>query len=321
MKKFLSTAAIALVMGTGAYAAGHSGALLDMEFDSQSNVYASELIGMRVYATEAETGPQMTEADEGWDDIGEINDVVLSRDGSVDAVIVGVGGFLGLGEKDVAVAMNQIKFVADEDDEGDYFLVLNASRDMIEQASDYERADISTEVEEGDVAETDMAMDETADDMEKPMTKDMAETSMEENGAAEDAMSEDGMADDGEIVDEEVVTTMSTAERDMLMRPDVMVTGYQTADPAELTSENLTGARVYGENDEDVGEVSELILSDDGRVELAILDIGGFLGLGEHSIAVTFEELNIQRSEDGDEFRVYVDATEDALKNQPAYEG
>lgn len=41
--------------------------------------------------------------DANGESIGEINDVLVSQDGSVNAVIIGVGGFLGIGEKDVAV--------------------------------------------------------------------------------------------------------------------------------------------------------------------------------------------------------------------------
>lgn len=41
--------------------------------------------------------------------IGEINDVLVSQDGSINAVIIGVGGFLGIGEKDVAVNMSALE--------------------------------------------------------------------------------------------------------------------------------------------------------------------------------------------------------------------
>ena len=41
--------------------------------------------------------------------IGEIMDVLVDKSGQVDAAIVGVGGFLGAGEKDVAVSFNAIK--------------------------------------------------------------------------------------------------------------------------------------------------------------------------------------------------------------------
>ncbi|MGA2893529.1 MAG: PRC-barrel domain-containing protein [Xanthobacteraceae bacterium] len=41
--------------------------------------------------------------------IGQINDVLVGPDGTVNAVIVGVGGFLGAGEKDVAVNFSSVK--------------------------------------------------------------------------------------------------------------------------------------------------------------------------------------------------------------------
>jgi hypothetical protein len=47
--------------------------------------------------------------------IGEIDDVILSRDGQIEAIVVGVGGFLGIGEKNVAIPFDQVEFMADDD--------------------------------------------------------------------------------------------------------------------------------------------------------------------------------------------------------------
>lgn len=44
------------------------------------------------------------------ENIGDIKDVLVSQDGSVNAVIIGVGGFLGIGQKDVAVSMSALEF-------------------------------------------------------------------------------------------------------------------------------------------------------------------------------------------------------------------
>src|SRR4051812_15420642 len=41
--------------------------------------------------------------------IGDVNDVLLDRNGQAVAIVVGVGGFLGIGEKDVAVRFNQVQ--------------------------------------------------------------------------------------------------------------------------------------------------------------------------------------------------------------------
>ena len=42
--------------------------------------------------------------------IGDINDVIIDSSGKVDGVVVSVGGFLGMGEHDVMMSMNKIKF-------------------------------------------------------------------------------------------------------------------------------------------------------------------------------------------------------------------
>jgi sporulation protein YlmC with PRC-barrel domain len=56
----------------------------------------TDLEGKAVYGAENES-------------IGQINDVLVSQDGSVNAVIIGVGGFLGIGEKNVAVDMSALQ--------------------------------------------------------------------------------------------------------------------------------------------------------------------------------------------------------------------
>lgn len=58
---------------------------------------ASELIGKDVYGSNNE-------------DIGEVNDVLIGQNGQIRGVIVGVGGFLGLGETNVALPMQAFQF-------------------------------------------------------------------------------------------------------------------------------------------------------------------------------------------------------------------
>jgi sporulation protein YlmC with PRC-barrel domain len=63
--------------------------------------------------------------------IGDVNDLVLDSSGKIQAVIVGVGGFLGVGEKDVAVPFEALK-VAEKD--GDTYLVMDATKQTLEKA-------------------------------------------------------------------------------------------------------------------------------------------------------------------------------------------
>lgn len=44
------------------------------------------------------------------DALGDINNIVVNQDGQVVAVVIGVGGFLGIGEKDVAVSYDTLEF-------------------------------------------------------------------------------------------------------------------------------------------------------------------------------------------------------------------
>jgi sporulation protein YlmC with PRC-barrel domain len=66
--------------------------------------------------------------------IGEVNDILLDANGKIAAVIVGVGGFLGVGEKDVAVPFNALK-VTEKDN--DRYLVMNTTKEALESAPGY----------------------------------------------------------------------------------------------------------------------------------------------------------------------------------------
>ncbi|WP_322517790.1 PRC-barrel domain-containing protein [Rhodopseudomonas palustris] len=59
---------------------------------------ASKLVGLNVY-------------NQGNEKLGDISEVLLDNSGRVQAVVIGVGGFLGVGQRDVAVAFDKIKFV------------------------------------------------------------------------------------------------------------------------------------------------------------------------------------------------------------------
>jgi sporulation protein YlmC with PRC-barrel domain len=67
--------------------------------------------------------------------IGEIMDVLVDRDGKVSALIVGVGGFLGMGEKDVAVPFDAVK--ATTKDNNKYYLVMNSTKDALKSAKGF----------------------------------------------------------------------------------------------------------------------------------------------------------------------------------------
>ena len=410
MKKLLTaTAASALMAGPAL--AQTDGLFAPVVIEDGRNYTASDLMGTRIYAADRafEMGaPVAAGAATEWDDIGEIGDVVISAEGELEAVIIDVGGFLGIGEREVAVHWSAIQPVVEEDDPGEVFLVLSASRETLEGAPEVERQGAldagvagtgatmtgdetvvmaeGTEVEEvpveGEaemaeaeavpaenvtVVEADGALEEGAEEVAADVeagaeevaegAEQVAETveAEAEEAAAEveqaaetvgaeateeaqtttqtvevetEAAPEAGaeVVEEGElvVVEEETPDPAEprlSAERTLLRTPAFEREGYETVAMDELTTEDLTGMRVYGAEDEDIGEISELIMSADGQgIEAAVLDIGGFLGLGEHQIAVTLDELQIMRDGAG-LGRAYVDATQEELEAQPQYGG
>jgi sporulation protein YlmC with PRC-barrel domain len=67
--------------------------------------------------------------------IGEIQDVLLDREGKATALIIGVGGFLGIGEKDVAVPFNAVRVTTKGDTKN--YLVMNTTKDAVKDAKGF----------------------------------------------------------------------------------------------------------------------------------------------------------------------------------------
>jgi hypothetical protein len=79
------------------------------------------------------------------------------------------------------------------------------------------------------------------------------------------------------------------------------------------------GARVYGSDDADLGEVSDIVFNENGDIGAVVVDVGGFLGVGEKPVALEFDKLNI-RVDQGGTLIVAVNANKDQLDQAPTYE-
>ena len=64
--------------------------------------------------------------------VGDVNEIVLTKDGKVAAVILGVGGFLGMGEREVAVNFNSIRM--NRDNNNNMVLTVNATKESLKDA-------------------------------------------------------------------------------------------------------------------------------------------------------------------------------------------
>jgi sporulation protein YlmC with PRC-barrel domain len=86
----------------------------------------------------------------------------------------------------------------------------------------------------------------------------------------------------------------------------------------EMRASKLIGTRVNNEAGERIGEVNEIVLSKDGKVAAVIIGVGGFLGMGEHEVAVKFESLRLTQDANNNTI-VAMSATKDSLKAAPEW--
>ena len=61
----------------------------------------------------------------------------------------------------------------------------------------------------------------------------------------------------------------------------------------EWRASKLVGVNVYNDANEKIGDINEVILDKSGKVANVILGVGGFLGMGEHYVAVAFDKLEM----------------------------
>jgi hypothetical protein len=87
---------------------------------------------------------------------------------------------------------------------------------------------------------------------------------------------------------------------------------------SELRASKLIGTSVKNSTNEPIGSINEVILGKDGKVAAVVIGVGGFLGMGEHEVAVNFNSLRL--SDDGNgKTLVSMDATKDSLKAAPQW--
>lgn len=98
----------------------------------------------------------------------------------------------------------------------------------------------------------------------------------------------------------------------IIVLPEI-VTG---AAPTRFLADKLEGKDVYGANNEKIGEIEDFVLGSDGTVQAVVIEVGGFLGIGEKDVLVGWSAL--QMTMDGSKTRVTAPTlTRDILQNAP----
>ncbi len=213
---------------------------------SAYQVRASELIGETV---ERPNG----------DNIGEIDDLIYSGKDQKLTAIIAVGGFLGMGEKLVAVPYNELRVSAGGDN-----VYLDSTKDALKAQSEFKYND-------GELSGMKIRAD-----------REKSSTSSHKSSYAD------------------------SVEYGKMRGAKSL---YQ------VRASELIGETVEQSNGDNIGEVDDLVYSATDHKLMAIISVGGFLGMGDRLVAVPYNELRVSANGDN----VYLDSTKDALKAKPEF--
>jgi len=127
------TLALALALATGLAGAGYARTPSDADAAAPAETVAP-IKNLPSYQSLVSAYYKANVYDQANHKVGEIKDMLVDKDGTIGAVLLSVGGFLGIGEKDVAVPLNSIN--ASQRD-GKWRLTINATKQILKDAPAY----------------------------------------------------------------------------------------------------------------------------------------------------------------------------------------
>lgn len=84
-----------------------------------------------------------------------------------------------------------------------------------------------------------------------------------------------------------------------------------------VTITNWYKQNVYDRSDSKIGEINDLLVSENGKIEALILSVGGFIGINEKDVAVPFTA--VSSTEKNGRRYLTMNATQDSLKSAPGF--
>ncbi|MFQ6547937.1 PRC-barrel domain-containing protein [Aestuariibius sp. 2305UL40-4] len=113
-------------------------AIAETQMDTENLIRTRDITGGDIYTMNVEADDAMwgdddafAEIDAEWNDIGEIEDVILSRDGQMIGIVAEIGGFLDIGDKHVMIPVEDVKLVPVDDQT--YAYVTRMTEEQLEE--------------------------------------------------------------------------------------------------------------------------------------------------------------------------------------------
>ena len=229
-----------------------------------------------------------------WQSVGDIQDIVMTMDGEIRGVLLDVGGFLGFGAYQVMVDIQELHFVSENGDQAgnidDFFVVIAMSQDQLENLPEWDEDQLRAGFE--------MRADGQRGDSMRTYQQDAAAPRSQSGEAASSMQPRDDTGD----------------------RAAVFGDDHMMLEGEDRTADRLMGADVYDANGENIGSVNDIMLDGEGRISDVLVDVGGFLGMGSHTVRLPIEDAQIGWSDSNNEARVQVNMTGDQLEDMPAHD-
>jgi sporulation protein YlmC with PRC-barrel domain len=245
----------------------YSASLRYQDYLQGADLRASQVVGAPVRNMEGEN-------------LGEIEELVIGA-GDRMMVVLTVGGFLGVGEKRVAVPYDELRVSP----EGDTFFV-NRSRATLESEPAYTYRERTSQAG-SDARDAQLAARAQSDNRDTAQSRSAAQQRTEQ--AEDRAEAQEQRAARAAAAEAERRET--TITRDPADAGDAAAAAALGADDHRAST--IIGATVVDSAGEDVGEIDDLVVSSDTGDIQAVLSIGGVAGIGAKLVAVPFDDLQI----------------------------
>lgn len=275
---FLTCGAAAAYAQPQQAASPPASATVDSKMAPAATADTRKLIGRNIKNAEGET-------------IGEIKSIYINKDGKVDSVMASVGGFLGVGDREVRIAWSDLKIT----DNGEKVMV-NMTKDELKTKPEYRykneswRGQVFTDTGPWTTRPSDTAR--TAD-APRPASDKLAQTTKPPAERSTDRPANDRP---------NVAATTSTGD-------------FNAA--GDMSGDALIGATVRNESREAVGKIEDVYVDTSGAIKTVVVSVGGFLGVGTKDVAVKWSDLKFSR--DDKSIVIMTSWTKDSLKAMPDY--
>ncbi len=113
-------------------------------------------------------------------------------------------------------------------------------------------------------------------------------------------------------------TAQSSSAAGMTMAEKASVAvRFKTISPAQVMTSKLVGAKVYNNQNDNLGDIVDLVVENGETITGVVVKVGGFLGMGKKYVVLDPSTIVLNRK--GNDLRAFVDTSKDNLKSAPAF--